>query len=82
MADLGGRGGGFAALDAVEPVSVLVVALVEMHLVMRGSILTVWPAVAVGVVISSRVTKIQPLVPYHLMPLGKSPEMSMVMPLA
>src|SRR5258705_675885 len=33
MADLGGCGGGFAALDAVEPVTVLVVALVEMHLV-------------------------------------------------
>ena len=33
MADLGGRRRSFAALDAVEPVAVLVVALVEMHLV-------------------------------------------------
>ena len=33
MADLGGCGGGFATLDALEPVPVLIVALIEMHLV-------------------------------------------------
>src|SRR6266550_3094619 len=33
MTDLGGRGRGFAALDAVEPIAVLIVALVEVDLV-------------------------------------------------
>ncbi len=51
-------------------------------LAMSGSIFAAGAPFEVGVVISSRVTKIHPLVPIHLMPLGKSPEMSMVMPLA
>ena len=83
VADLGGRDGGFAAPDAVEPVPVLVVALVEMDFVRADDAVEDFGSLAssgstfglapwsVGVVISSRVTKIQPSVPIELDAVGK-----------
>ena len=40
------------------------------------------PGFAVGDAIPSRVTKIQPFVPYHLMPFGRSPEIVISTPFA